>query len=243
MDDQAKTREQLIDELVSLKGRLANIEKKDAERNRAEEALQESEDKFRMLAESTVAAIYMARADGRMLYTNPAYNKITGYTAEEILAMPNPAGVMIHPDYWQLIMELMIAHLGGQESLTRYQIKIVKKGGEDRWVENSPIMIEYEGKSTLISIAIDITELKQAMYRLRKSLSATVQAMAAIVETRDPYTAGQISEESLIWPVSLQRKWLHYSGMIFSKEKNRVPSCRCLSPPESTVIRLLPLRR
>jgi len=36
--------------------------------------------------------------------------------------------------------------------------------------------------------------------------------------------------------------FLHYGGMIFSEERDRVPYCRCLSPPESTVARLLPLR-
>jgi len=41
-----------------------------------------------------------------------------------------------------------------------------------------------------MGIARDITERKQGVERLRKAIGATVQAMAVVVETRDPYTAG-----------------------------------------------------
>src|SRR6185295_12396874 len=64
-------------------------------RKRGEEALRESEGKFRALAESTAAAIFIYRGD-KLLYVNPATNVHTGYDAGELLSTSFMD--VIHPD-------------------------------------------------------------------------------------------------------------------------------------------------
>jgi PAS domain S-box-containing protein len=83
------------------------------ERKRAEEALKESEDKFRALAKSTTAAIFIFQGP-RMIYANRVSETITGYSQSELATM-NFWNV-IHPEYRERVRERGIACQEGRES-------------------------------------------------------------------------------------------------------------------------------
>ena len=57
MKDQSKTKQTLIQELASLRQRIAGLEQSESERNKAEDALRESEEKFRLLSDQSLLAI------------------------------------------------------------------------------------------------------------------------------------------------------------------------------------------
>jgi len=82
------------------------------------------------------------------------------------------------------------------------------------------------------------------MYMPNAGYPETRAAVAEAVSSSRgvPLTADQIVKPPSRFSLTNRTFVLHYGGMIFSEEKDRVPSCRCLSPPESPVIRLLPLR-
>ncbi|MDW8308177.1 MAG: PAS domain S-box protein, partial [Verrucomicrobiales bacterium] len=74
-----------------------------SERKQAEQALRESEERFRLLAEASLAGIYLFRSD-RFVYVNPAFAAIFGYRPEEIVGRLGPLD-LVHPDDRPLVIE------------------------------------------------------------------------------------------------------------------------------------------
>lgn len=136
------------------------------DRKRAEQALTESEEKFRALAESTAAAIFIYRGD-KLLYVNPATEMHTGYDAGELLSISFMD--VIHPDYQDIVRGRALVRRRGEAVPERYEFKIITKSGETRWIDATASLLEYEGQPAAIGTAFDITAYKQAENELREA--------------------------------------------------------------------------
>ncbi|HPL64609.1 MAG TPA: PAS domain S-box protein [Syntrophales bacterium] len=134
-------------------------------RRKAEEALKESETRFRFMAETTSAGIYVRRGM-RLIYANPAVQSITGYSEEELLS--GDISDLIHPDYRDLVKSYAEMRRSGKNAPSQYEVKIIIKGGEERWAEISAGLRDYGGETIVIGTVFDITELKQAEEERRK---------------------------------------------------------------------------
>jgi PAS domain S-box-containing protein len=137
-----------------------------SDRKRAEEALRESESKFRTLAQTNAAAIFIIQGNN-FQYVNPALEAITGYSEEELLTMN--FWDVIHPEFQELVKERGIARQRGEKVPSRYEFKIITKSGRTRWLDTTAGLIEYKGNTATIAAAIEITEHKQAVEALRES--------------------------------------------------------------------------
>ncbi len=135
-------------------------------RKRFENELKESEKKFRVLTETAACGIFIHHGD-KFLYVNPASEAISGYTREELLSMN--FWDMVHPDFRQLVKERSQARLKGESLPSRYELKIITKTGEERWIDMTVGVIEYEGKPAILGTSFDITERKRAEQALRES--------------------------------------------------------------------------
>ena len=82
-------REQLMSELEALRQRVAELEKLELKRTRLEKAMQASEEKYRGLVNNVKLGILRSTLGppGRILEVNPAFEEITGYSRDELLAM------------------------------------------------------------------------------------------------------------------------------------------------------------
>ena len=60
------------------------------ERRKAEQALQDSETKFRMYVENSPVAVFVADSEGKYEYVNEAASKLLGYSAKELVGMGIP---------------------------------------------------------------------------------------------------------------------------------------------------------
>jgi two-component system, cell cycle response regulator len=88
MQDEKKTKRQLITELAEMRQKFAMLEKSDSDYARTEAALSESEEKFRNIAETAVDAIVLASGEGNIIFWNKSAQQIFGYSEEEILGKP-----------------------------------------------------------------------------------------------------------------------------------------------------------
>jgi PAS domain S-box-containing protein len=135
-------------------------------RKQAEEALRESEEKFRLLAETSPAAILIYQ-DDRYVYVNPAAESLTGYRRAELL--PQAPGEVVHPDFRRRVKEMAARRAQGEGTPTHYELKILTKDGRERWMDSETVSIMYGNRPAGLVMAFDVTERKQAEEALRRS--------------------------------------------------------------------------
>ncbi len=85
MKDQEKSKEQLLYELKQMGQRIAQMEESETRRKAVETALQESEQRFRQVAETSGEFIWEVDVNGLYTYANPVVEEILGYKPEEII--------------------------------------------------------------------------------------------------------------------------------------------------------------
>ncbi len=136
------------------------------ERKLAEQALQESEGKFRTLAETVPVATVIFQGES-VRYVNPATTALTGYTREELLA--RRFWDTVHPEHRELVRQRGLARQRGELLPTYHETRILTKSGETRWVDFSAGMIDFEGGLAVLGTAFDVTERKRAEEALRHS--------------------------------------------------------------------------
>jgi len=122
-------------------------------------SLKESEDTFRILAETSTAGILIYRFD-KVLYVNKAISQMSGYRNVELLNM-NPFE-LVHPEYRQAIIKRGEARLRGEQVSMQYEFKFLRRDGTERWALSSAATIEVQGRNAILSTMVDITDLKQA---------------------------------------------------------------------------------
>ncbi len=131
------------------------------ERMRAEEALRESEEKYRGLLENANDFIYSHNLEGRYLTINRACEEITGYTRQEILGGLNIAQVVV-PEHLEFAKKMIKLKLR-DPSPTVYEIDIFTKDRRRLTLEVSTRVSHREGHGAIIEgIARDVTDRKRA---------------------------------------------------------------------------------
>jgi PAS domain S-box-containing protein len=141
------------------------------ERAKAEEALKESEEKFRVLAETSPTAIFLYQGE-MIVYANPATERLFGYTGDELLRMR--FWDWARDDYKELVRTRGLARQEKAAVPGRYESRFVTKKGEDRWLVVSAGPIEYRGRPAGIASFLDITDSKRNEELLRDSLAEKV---------------------------------------------------------------------
>ena len=121
---------------------------------------------FRTLADTSLNGIIVFQGE-RIIYVNPAAVNIAGYAKDELIGMR--FWDVMHPDYRDLVREYGFSKLRGGQAESRIEIKIVRKDGEERWVDAFSSYIEYNGRPAVLVTAVDITERKQAEEALTDS--------------------------------------------------------------------------
>ena len=152
--------------LMSAAYRLELRRREELDRELLEErhALGEAEEKFRAVAEICSSAILIH--DGRRpFYMNRASEELFGHTRDELVA--GDMWQIVHPDYRDLLKERAAARFRGEQVPDRYEIKIITKSGEERWVDVGARLISFEGKPCIVQNAFDITPRKHTEEILR----------------------------------------------------------------------------
>ncbi len=138
-----------------------------SERKRAEQALRESEARYRDLFDNASDLVCATLPDGRFLYANPAWRELIGY--------PNGDGAehglldVVHPGSRERYRELEARALAG-ETLTQAELILVTRGGQPIVVEGNVSATVRDGRPVLLrGIYRDITERKRIEEQLRRA--------------------------------------------------------------------------
>lgn len=135
-------------------------------RERTEDALRESEEKYRNLFENANEAIYVIQ-DGKLLFLNPMCAVMTGYSDGEL--MTRPFAEFIHPDDRDLVVDRHFRRMKHEALPHIYSFRMIHNNGSVKWVELNAILINWKGKPATLSFLSDITERKRTEDALRES--------------------------------------------------------------------------
>jgi PAS domain S-box-containing protein len=127
------------------------------ERKRAEDKLRESEARFRALAETSPLGVGVSSAEGKILYTNRAYEEILGYEPGELLGRPSTAIYCAPVD-----RQAWLGLLKDTGWVSDYEVRLRRKDGTQVWVEMNACPIQFDGNQAIIGTVQDVTERKQA---------------------------------------------------------------------------------
>ena len=134
-----------------------------------ENQLRESENKFRNLANTTSVAIMIYQGE-YWVYANPAAERISGYTLDELQSMKY--WTIVHPDYRKMIQSRGQQRQKGEEVPSGYEFKIVAKDGRPKWVYLEGKLTIFNGKPAGLISIIEITHIKQVELDLKKKNEA-----------------------------------------------------------------------
>jgi PAS domain S-box-containing protein len=143
------------------------------ERKRIEKSLKESEEKFRILAESTPMAILMYQND-KWIYANPAAEALLEYSEQELCAMN--FWDVVHPDDKAIVMERGSKRQRGEEEVVGYEFRVINKHREIKWVLLYGATVMYKGKPAGLISVLDITERKKIEEEKRKLQEQLLQS-------------------------------------------------------------------
>ena len=144
-------------------GTNANI----TERRRAEQALRESEARYRALYEDNVAGLMVATQEGRLLDCNAAMVRIHGFASKAELQAVNLEQLYADPRDRRKLMETL--RTSGQVS--NYEARQLRKDGSTIWVMRSLRLVENPagGPPLIFGTAVDVTKRKEAEAALTES--------------------------------------------------------------------------
>jgi len=137
------------------------------ERKRAEEALKESEERYRTLVELSPEAIFVA-VEGKHVFVNSAGLKLFGASSPDQI-MGKPVMDVIHPDYREIVAERMRKAMETWIAPPLLEEKFIRLDGTEIDVEVRGSPLFYQGKPAMQVVVRDISERKRAEEALRLS--------------------------------------------------------------------------
>ncbi len=149
---------------------VSKLSRQNEELGLRETALRESEARFRVLAETTPSIILILQ-HGRLVYANPAAERILGYGLDDLNAMSSQTAMaMIDPDSKNLIdrAEVMEVLRGGGTVCKEMCIRV--RSGDERWMNLTAGLMHYEDADAVMVTGFDVTDRRMAEEKLRASL-------------------------------------------------------------------------
>jgi diguanylate cyclase (GGDEF)-like protein/PAS domain S-box-containing protein len=170
-------------ELMSRMAQIAGIA---IERRGAEDALRDSEAKFRGLFESVMEGVYRTTRDGRFLVVNPAFVQILGYDSAEEIYQLRAASLYWYP----ADRDSYVRRLDGEGEVRDVEYVLRRKNGSMLVVvDNGRVVRDKEGRiSGFEGTIADITERKKAetaVFQAKERAQVTLQSIGDAVITTD----------------------------------------------------------
>ncbi len=201
MQDQEKTRDQLIEELNETRRKLAEVEASQHSSRQGEQHTLESESQLRLALEAARVVVWdWDLKTGRAIWEE-TYTRILGYDPNELDPGVQTWKRDIHPDDWGKVSEALNKHLAGRlpSFVTEYRIR--NKAGQWIWIQSRGKVVEYDkdGKPLRMrGTTIDVTELRRVAEELKRKTEEQ-DLLLNTIDTQiwyltDPKTYGLVNQ-------------------------------------------------
>ncbi len=181
------------------------------ERKRVEEALRESEEKYRNLVERANDGIAIIQ-DTLIKYINPRLAEICGYTFDEVTGKPFNA--YIYPDEIPKVVDHYQRRLAGEEIPSIYETALRHRNGSKIDIEFNASVITYQEKPTGFVIVRDLTERKHLETQLQQArkMEAIGTLAGGIAHDFNNLLMGILGSTSLML-FNIESNHPHYEGL------------------------------
>lgn len=162
---------------------LLSVVRNITESKRAQEALQDSEERFRQLADNIREVFWMSDVDkSKIIYVSPAYEEIWGQACSSLYASPRKWIEAVHPDDRMRVSENALTKQATGEYDEVY--RVIRPDGSIRWVQDRafPIRDASGNIYRIVGIADDITKRKEAWDALGESEARKQAIMHAALD-------------------------------------------------------------
>ncbi|MDQ7784353.1 MAG: PAS domain S-box protein [Desulfomonilaceae bacterium] len=160
-----------LPEIASMRRRVSELEDIQARLTATEQALRESEARFRALSEHTFEAIFLSEK-GLCTDQNIAAEKMFGYTREE--AVGRPGTDWIAPEHRELVKNNMQMNYAPP-----YEVQALRKDGTTFPCQIQGKMVEVQGRLVRVTSLRDISDLKRTEAELRRALEELEERVEA----------------------------------------------------------------
>ncbi len=144
---------------AELEQRIKVLEKEALESRQLTEALKESEEKARILTESSWCGILILQK-GLVKFANRRFSRMVGYPSEDIIGQQ--ALLFIHPNDREMVDAKARGRLKGKFTPPLFNIRLLKKNGETTWADCIFSLGKFQNKVAVIVNLVDISDRKQA---------------------------------------------------------------------------------
>jgi PAS domain S-box-containing protein len=158
--------------LESIVGKISPILNARLQRDRLGQECKQAEEQFRGLAANSPVGVYIVQK-GKFVYTNPQFQRDSGYREDELLGME--ALSLVFPKDREIVRDNALQMLKGKR-VVPYEFRITNKNGEIKWALESVASIQHQGKQATISSYQDITERKKTEQQMLSLQAQFLQA-------------------------------------------------------------------
>ncbi len=155
MDENNKSKEQQLEELMELHQRITELQKLEIERELAEKKLRKIEDKIHKMFNKAKEVITIIQ-DRQIKYVNPFVAELIGYTPEELIGAS--FAHYIHPDELPRLAKYYLQRIAGEDVPNVYTTVIKHKDGSDVPIEIKASVIQYQGRLADFAIVRKVVE-------------------------------------------------------------------------------------
>ncbi|MCG6894656.1 MAG: PAS domain S-box protein [Desulfobacteraceae bacterium] len=156
---------------------------------------------YEHMMQSALIGNYIVR-DGKFIYTNPEFSKMTGYNQKELLGMPTRR--LVHDDYKLYVRNSAVRMLKEKHSVP-YEFCVVTKSGELKWIMETVTSIRFGGHRAALGYFMDVTQKREAENQRREKerlQNALEMAGAVCHELNNPMQGILMFCESIMDDVS-----------------------------------------
>ncbi len=139
-----------------------------------------AERRYRSVVEHAHDAIYIIHPEKGFQYVNPAFEELTGYTAEEVYSEAFTFWDIIHPDDVARIEQRGEARERGETVPDRYEFRIIARDGTTKILEAATVDIGTGDDALVMGILRDVTEQERAIREMERALHLEKQFKADV---------------------------------------------------------------